>query len=522
MSAANILSWQRPESPPRVSSQRSQRTIVAFQYGLLALSAVDSAGAIYLVLGPGNEVTIAGASPMLTAAALSMTYLLLHQIVSWRYFKSGPFLYRHQKNILRSACLMISRAMVLFWVAAAVPGLVTASKAPFCAANGSEALEGVGIDGCMIQRLSVGGSLLALIVSCIIVYALKTAERPFASSLLGVHVPNHNEEEELNLSTELNSTELSFTVSDNPSEKYLDAPICDPALYVRPPKRPKPPPRGRISWLPPLKFQVPAEIGHPALQRRLDQQTPTRSQTNLLPASVNHPPLAQITTTGARPSLERSETTATSSSSVYSRSTSASTLSRGPSTLSSFPSTLSSSSSKSRSSTKSSASSRPSVPAIPERYRHKSHSLRNGGSPPRPGSRPAMPPANFWMYVRAAQQKQNDLEERSQTVCLEMPSPKRARAHSEGAVKGDQSMLHYPLLPASPEKAVLRPNMNKGNTMRVAKKTSYESLRKGARVAKGVDYGILDGHGRKDSRTLVKMRQPWDQEPRGEKRKANS
>ena len=52
--------------------------------------------------------------------------------------------------------------MVLFWVAAAVPGLVTASKAPFCAANGSEALQGLGIDGCMIQRLSVAGSLLAL------------------------------------------------------------------------------------------------------------------------------------------------------------------------------------------------------------------------------------------------------------------------------------------------------------------------------------------------------------------------
>lgn len=57
---------------------------------------------------------------------------------------------------------MISRAMVLFWVAAAVPGLVTASKAPFCAANGSEALDGVGSVGCMIQRLSVGGSLMTL------------------------------------------------------------------------------------------------------------------------------------------------------------------------------------------------------------------------------------------------------------------------------------------------------------------------------------------------------------------------
>ena len=57
---------------------------------------------------------------------------------------------------------MISRAMVLFWVAAAIPGLVTAFKAPFCAASGSEILEGRGIDGCMIQRLSVAGSFLAL------------------------------------------------------------------------------------------------------------------------------------------------------------------------------------------------------------------------------------------------------------------------------------------------------------------------------------------------------------------------
>ena len=58
--------------------------------------------------------------------------------------------------------------------------------------------------------------------------------------------------------------------------------------------------------------------------------------------------------------------------------------------------------------------------------------------------------------------------------------------------------------------------------MRMGKKTSYENLRKGAKAAKTVDYGILEGHGRKDSRTLVKMRQPWDQEPRRDRRRANS
>ena len=64
-----MVSWRTPKSPKRLASQRSQRTLVAFQYGLLALSGIDSAGAIYLILGPGNEVTIAGASPMLTAVS---------------------------------------------------------------------------------------------------------------------------------------------------------------------------------------------------------------------------------------------------------------------------------------------------------------------------------------------------------------------------------------------------------------------------------------------------------------------
>ena len=355
-------------------------------------------------------------------------------------------------------------------------------------------------------------------------YALKAAEWPFASSLLGVHIRQHDEEEEeLHLSTELNSTELTFTLSSNPSEKYFDVPICDPTLYPSQPKRPKPPPRGRISWLPPLKFQVPTETSHPALQRRPDQETVTQSQTNLLPESINRLPLPQKTTTAARSLLRPNETNATAASSVYSRSTSASTLARGPSTLSSVPSTSSYSSSETGSSTiKSSTSSRPSVPIIPERYLHKSHSLRNGGSPPRPGSRPMMPPADFWTHARTAQQKDNDVREASEMNFRNTPLKMRARAQSEDAAKRGPSACPYPQLPATPEKAVLKPNMNKGNTMLVGMRSSYEGLRKGARAVQGVDYGNLDAHGRKDSRTLVKMRQPWDEEPRGERRRANS
>ena len=133
-----------------------------------------------------------------------------------------------------------------------------------------------------------------------------------------------------------------------------------------------------------------------------------------------------------------------------------------------------------------------------------------------------MPPADFWAYARAAQQKPDDFQQYSEAVWPETPAKMRARAQSDDTGKGESSLCHYLPLPAPPEKAVLRPNANKGNTMRVGKKTSYESLRKGAQAAKQVDYGRLEGHGGKDSRTLVKMRQPWDEEPRGERRRANS
>ena len=126
------------------------------------------------------------------------------------------------------------------------------------------------------------------------------------------------------------------------------------------------------------------------------------------------------------------------------------------------------------------------------------------------------------MYAKAAQQKQEVFQEHTEMTGLGLAPPMRARAQSEDAARRESHLYRYPLLPASPEKAVLRPNMNRGNMMRVVKKTSYESLRKESKVTKGVEYGRLAGHGRKDSRTLVKMRQPWNEEPRGERRRANS
>lgn len=80
-------------------------------------------------------------------------------------------------------------------------------------------------------------------------------------------------------------------------------------------------------------------------------------------------------------------------------------------------------------------------------------------------------------------------------------------------------MSNYPLL-SSPEKSVLRSNINKGNAMRVEKR-SYESVRKSSMSSAGLDIDGLDAEIAKvrDSRTLVKKRQPWDKEPRGEMRR---
>ena len=78
-----------------MAHQRSQRTLVAFQYCLLVLSGVDSAAAIYLILGPGNEVTIAGASPMLTAVStiFALYKLLNAELLSTRRLSPSHICY---------------------------------------------------------------------------------------------------------------------------------------------------------------------------------------------------------------------------------------------------------------------------------------------------------------------------------------------------------------------------------------------------------------------------------------------
>ena len=209
--------------------------------------------------------------------------------------------------------------------------------------------------------------------SCVLFYALKSSDRPFAASLIGINARNHAEEE-LD-----HSRQFSFaTASESPSEKNFGLRSCST------PVTPTPQRRGRRSWLPRLEFQLSPAYEHPPFQNGFDQMALAHSQPNLLlslfprqPAKdfslpyVSRSHTAESANHISLPSLSRNSTVTTISSSIYSHTTNSETdLSRSLNTAS-----------HSYNSNTRSAGSTPEVPvsAVPERYLYESHTLRNGG-----------------------------------------------------------------------------------------------------------------------------------------------
>ncbi|KAK3171559.1 hypothetical protein OEA41_003643 [Lepraria neglecta] len=379
--------------------------------------------------------------------------------------------------------------------------------------------------------------------SCVLFYALKSSDRPFAASLIGINARNHVEEE-LDL-----SRQFSFaTASENPSEKNFGLHSCST------PVTPTPQRRGRRSWLPRLEFQLSPAYEHPPFQHGFDQMALAHSQTNLLPSlfprqpanhfslpSVSRSHTAESANHISRPSLSHSSRVTTISSSIYSHATNSET---------DFSRSLNTASHSYNSNTRS-AGSRPEVPvpAIPERYLHKSHTLRNGGRPVRPSSRPPMPLADFWTYARHEQQKYNALpqsqsqaqqRERRLTIWpgdvlnlqprprvqAESPTKSASPSKSNSPTRSPRKVHQDAVLLTFPDKAILCTNMNKGNIdVRVVgrkRNENYESLRKGEGYKRKDmvfeklerELSLSKVHRRKDSRTLVKMRQPWDSSPK--------
>lgn len=265
---------------------------------------------------------------------------------------------------------------------------------------------------CWIYHGGVGGyaqrwgqllKILCRVNSCLLFYGIKNSQTPFAASLLGIHNSSQVEDD-----WDL-SHEFSFTTFEQVRPKKPGSlPLCDPVFYTST-TAPKMQLRHR-SWLPPLNFLPPLESEHPALQLINERPGVSRTPTPLLPASVNQgsPPYRQRSRTCSDFS-DPSSPSVTASSSVYSQSTSISEGSRKPSTFSSFSSGSGDIPLRTYSLTPKIRPPKPDVPAIPARYRHPSHSPRNGSQEVRSGSRPALPPVGAWMYVNNQRQKDNDM-----------------------------------------------------------------------------------------------------------------
>ena len=187
----------------------------------------------------------------------------------------------------------------------------------------------------------------------------------------------------------------------------------------------------------------------------------------------------------------------------------------------------------------------PDLPPIPERYLRKaspSTHLSSRNHPQRPDSSPSMPPAKFWPYARAQQRRYNAFAQisspqkrldpiRSQENLPEPPqTPSKSPEPSKSKLKSpDRSLILRgdAVLLATPGRAVLRMNMNKGNVAMVSKEGSWEQLRRGRNGrsiwGKEMDWEMLLGHLRgeqggegkeNDSRALVRVRKEWEDKMR--------
>ena len=266
-------------------------------------------------------------------------------------------------------------------------------------------------------------------------------------------------------------------------------------------------PPGRHSWLPPLAFQQP-------LTRVQGYPTP-------------------------RPLLMRSQTPTTSSSSVYSeRSTpSESTICRYPSTTSSFSSLSYGSAIRTPVSSIVQTGNKPELPVIPERYRRYAGRYSDAGNVLNStGRSPAISSARYWSQVslpNAPQPSQEEIQFWPGDRTIYESGPSRCR---------------YPISTYTSTEAILPRSVrtpSRRNSRIEKRRRSYERSTRGKPsiyqgtlannslgehvdlqsnrvsgpvIGGGTDTAVDKPVLRRQSRTLVKKRQPWDSAPRCDKR----
>lgn len=259
-------------------------------------------------------------------------------------------------------------------------------------------------------------------------------------------------------------------------------------------------PEGRNSWLPPLAFQKP----------------------RVRPQSIH----------SSKPLLMRSQTDVTSSSSVYSgsRPPSGSTIGRYPSTRSSISNLSYSSTAQAPTLSIMHLDSQYELPVMPERYRRlPGRSLITAGVPNTARSKATMPPAAYWRQAAFQTPPKASHDE------IEFWQGNSSIYRSE-SLRSQHPMSFSSSTRAIPPKLSRAPT--RGNSRIEKRKRSYESLRKGKismydatnllgpsksqnrrismprNCGKGEQPTGAEEVIRRQSRTLVKKRQPWDSAPR--------
>ena len=330
------------------------------------------------------------------------------------------------------------------------------------------------------------------VFSCTLFRSLQVSDRPFAVFITSRYKNDCRPEGQYAVSSPF----IDTTEPDN--VEYLH---CDPKCY---PVHPQPVliPQGRNSWLPPLPFQ----------------QNMARGQS----------------LRSSRPLLIRNQTAPTSSPIAYSRPNPPSdwTLRRYPSKTSSFSSLSYCSTVPTFVTSTTQQGSRAELRAIPERYRyHPDRYLEARRTPNNVRSTMATQPATWRMPAsppNASKVSQEDLQFWQSGSSINKSEPLRYSHAASSSASVEASLSRN-----------VRPHNRRYSGIE-KRKRSYESLRKGkidmydeilptnrgspSRSQISKTYGPADnGKGdtvkaepviRRQSRTLVKKRQPWDAAPR--------
>ncbi|KAI9722912.1 MAG: hypothetical protein M1812_001360 [Candelaria pacifica] len=159
-------------------------TIVLCLYMISLLLLFTITSAAYLFAAHAVDQAI-GISEVLivVSSCVSLCYILTHSVAAGRQMQGHQ---QHHHSGLHTACFILIRLMVTLWFAASAVSLVVSLRQPMCGQGGPGGSYQIDRGNCVLQKSSVGASLLAFFTSCALFVSLETSDQPFESHFLGI------------------------------------------------------------------------------------------------------------------------------------------------------------------------------------------------------------------------------------------------------------------------------------------------------------------------------------------------